>query len=151
MLLYNGSVGIGKTFFCSALVDWAVEYFRTVRYHDEKEVLRQLRSMMSEGGGDYAQALNYMFDDEVIFLDDIGSGINPGKYLDRDIEWRTEVLFTIIDLRYVLQLPTILTTNFSREIFSQVFGDRVASRVFAAENTIVSVFDDAFDKRKQGF
>src|SRR5574338_1024077 len=49
MLLFHGSPGIGKTYFCSALTEWALCRFDSRRYHREEDLLRRLRLGISEG------------------------------------------------------------------------------------------------------
>lgn len=150
MLVYHGSPGIGKTFFCSALIDWAFQNFSTRRYHTEESILRKLRASISEGHGDYLIALEYLCDDDIVMLDDVGSGINVGKFTNRDLEFRREVFFSFLDYRYRIQKPTIITSNFSKKDIDEVYSERIYSRLFASENTIISIFDPSQDKRKQG-
>lgn len=151
ILLFHGSPGIGKTFFCSSLTDWIMKTFRHKRYHKEKDLLSKLRTGISEGNGDYASNLQYLVDDDIVILDDIGSGINPDKISYRDLEFRREVFFEFLDFRYNSMKPTIITSNFSRDEFKEVYSDRICSRLFSAENTIISIFgDDAIDKRSKG-
>jgi DNA replication protein DnaC len=148
MLIFLSKPGIGKTHLCSAMCNWALEKFRYVRYHREYDLLTKLRQGISEGTGDYLKALEYLTDDDLIMLDDVGSGINPNKNSHRDLEWRREVFFSFLDQRYNSMKPTIITSNFSRRDFTDVFSERVSSRLFASENTIIEIFDDSTqDKR----
>lgn len=150
MMVYHGSPGIGKTYLCAALTQWSMLNFHTRRYHREEDLLRKLRAGISEGRGDYLIALEYLMDDELVMLDDVGSGINPDKLTYRDLEFRREVFFSFLDYRYNSGLPTIITSNFTKDDFLKVYSERIVSRLFARENTIISVFDTDLDKRKQG-
>jgi len=151
MLVYHGSPGIGKTKFCAALVDWMMSNFNTVRYHKEGKLLGTLRSMINEGHGDWEINLKLLIDDDIVILDDVGSGINPEKITYRDLEHRRDVFYEFLDFRYNLMKPTIITSNFSKNDFHEVYSDRICSRLFAKENTIISVFgEEAIDKRTLG-
>lgn len=149
-LVFHGAPGIGKTYFCSALTEWAFKTFRHKRYHREEDLLRRLRSCISAGQGDYLIQLEWLIDDQLVILDDVGSGINPDKLTYRDLEFRREVFFSFCDYRYRTQLPTVITSNFSRDDFIKVYSDRIVSRLFANENTIISNFNTEDDKRQQG-
>jgi len=84
------------------------------------------------------QTLGSLVDDEFVIYDDLGStGLN---------DWRKEVLFEFLDQRYVSMKPTIVTSNLTREEIYQQIHPRVASRLFAKENTLIEVRDD--DKRQ---
>lgn len=150
MLVFCGSPGIGKTYFCAALTDWTIRNFETRRYHKEEHVLRRLRDGISTGNGDYLIALELLIDDQVIILDDVGSGINPSKFTSRDLEFRREVLYSFLDYRYNKMLPTIITSNFNKKEFLEVFSERISSRLFAKENTIIEIFGDGLDLREEG-
>ena len=150
MLLYHGSPGIGKTYFCSAIAEWALQNFDSIRYHHEKNLLARLRQGISDGSGDYERNLGYLIDDELVILDDVGSGINPNKCNNRDLEWRREIFFGFLDYRYNSMKPTIITSNFTQNDFMEIYSGRICSRLFANENTIISVFGDDLDKRQKG-
>jgi len=128
-LIYYGRPGIGKTYLCASLVEWAFTKFNTIRYFNERDLLKRLRNGISEGSGDYLANLKLLMDDDLIIIDDVGSsGWN---------EWREEVLFEAIDLRYNSMKPTIITSNFNELEFRKIFHERFCSRLFAHENTLI--------------
>jgi len=150
MLVYMGEYGLGKTYFCAALSEWIVSSFNTYRYYKDSQLLKGLREGISEGFGDYLGALKYKIDDELVILDDVGNGINPDQISYKDLEWRREILLEFLDYRYNTTLPTIITSNFSRAQFLQVYDKRISSRLFATENTFIEVFGEGLDKRQMG-
>ncbi len=140
-LLYCGSPGIGKTYFCASLTSWVIKTFNTYRYWDESELLKRLRNEMDVSKGDYLETLKWLIDDQLLILDDVGStGIR---------EWREEVLFDLIDSRYNTMLPTIITSNFTVAEFKKCYHPRICDRLFATENTIIEI-DDGISLRSQG-
>jgi DNA replication protein DnaC len=129
ILFYCGNFGIGKTSFCASIVPWALSTFRTSRFWTENLLLKRLRNTISEGTGDYMECLKYLIDDNFIVFDDFGcTGAN---------DWRKEVLCELIDNRWASKLPTIVTSNLSKEQVEEQYGGRIHSRLFDARNTII--------------
>lgn len=124
---------MGKTYFCSALIPWAVKKFDTIRVWHEDKLLQTLRDKISAGDGDYFKHLELMTDDELVIVDDLGC--------NKPNDWREEVLFELINLRYNAMLPTVFTSNLSKADFENLYHPRIASRLFASENTIVELHD----------
>lgn len=105
--------------------------------------------MINENGGDYSKEIELLCDDEFIILDDVGSGIDYSKSDHKNFEWRAEVFFTFLDYRYRTMKPTIITSNFTKDVFLKIYSPRVESRLFASENTIIEI-TNIEDKRKKG-
>lgn len=140
-LVFLGNPGIGKTYFCAALIPWAMEKFENIRYWPEERLYQKLREKISEGQGDYLKELLYMIDDHFVMIDDLG--------ISKPNEWREEVLFELVDTRYRLEMPTIFTSNLSKQEFETKYNTRIASRLFAAQNIIVQIHS-GLDLRTQG-
>lgn len=88
---------------------------------------------MNDERGDYLETLRWLIDDEFVMIDDIGStGLT---------DWRKEIVFEAINMRYNSMKPTVLTSNFSIKEFKNFFHERVASRLFAKENYIVEILN----------
>lgn len=130
-LVVTGPPGIGKTYFCAAMLEFLPQTIRSVRVWNEREMLKRLRNGIDEGKGDYLANLQYMVDDELVIIDDIGSS---GR-----TDWREEILMELVDLRYRNGLATILTSNLSREDFFREYNTRIGSRIFAKKNTILDL------------
>ncbi len=95
---------------------------------------------MEEFKGDYLETLKHLIDDDLVIIDDIGStGLN---------EWRKEIIFDAIDERYNTMKPTIITSNFTKKEFEDLFHKRLSSRLFASENIIVEI-NNGFDLRQE--
>jgi DNA replication protein DnaC len=131
-LVLMGSPGCGKTYISSAVLGWMFGKVRSLRYWNERDLFQRIRAFIgSDVKGDYIKEISYILDDDFIVLDDMGScGLN---------DWRREVWLEILDTRYELQKPTILTTNFTRsECFSHL-GNRSSSRLFSKENCVIDM------------
>lgn len=140
-LVLCGSPGIGKTYFCAALMEWTIKKFDFYRYWNEKILFQKLRETFGEKG-DYISYLHYMLDSQLVIIDDIGS--------QKPSEWKEEVLFDAIDIRYNSMMPTIITSNLTKNEFEKLYHPRLASRLFAAENVIIEE-KSGYDKRKAGY
>jgi len=132
-LVYCGSPGIGKTFLCAALTEWAFNKFgNDWRYWKENDLLKKLRDSMDSMQGDYLDVLKYMVDAEFLIIDDIGSSTKQS-------DWREEVLFAILDQRYNTKKPTMFTSNYGQKEFLEKYHKRVHSRLFSNDNTIIEI------------
>jgi len=141
-LVITGPAGTSKTYFCSAMIEIIFNKFETFRAFDERDLLRKLRQGMgSSMHGDYLDHLQQLIDDELIIIDDVGSSGHT--------EWREEALMEAIDFRYGSTLPTIFTSNLSKKDFYQIYGQRISSRLFAKENTIIDL-EGMPDLREKG-
>lgn len=138
-MVYCGSPGIGKTYLCASLIDWALKTFNSFRYWNESELLKRVRSSMDEYKGDYLTTLNHLIDDDFVMIDDIGStGLT---------EWRKEIIFDAIDERYNNMKPTLITSNFTVKEFENVFHERLSSRLFDKDNIVIEI-NDGLDLRR---
>lgn len=140
-MVYVGNPGCGKTYFCAALMNHSLEsnVFSSKRYWNERQLLSKIREDMEYGS--YQEILRYIIDDELLILDDLGSG-GFG-------EWGRNVLFDLIDIRYSSCLPTVVTTNLTEGAIKTEFGERMASRLFADDNTIIEVRGHDLRKKQE--
>ena len=95
---------------------------------------------MENATGDYRDAIEYLTDDDLVIFDDLGSS----GYTD----WRKEVLFEFIDLRYSSKKPTIITSNLTRQGLVTAVGERGVDRLLASENTIIENFSGTSFRQK---
>ena len=139
-LLYLGAPGIGKTYFCSALLPWIHWKVNNYYYINERNYLIRLRECIDRGW-DYSKEISQSFDHEFLMFDDLGStGMN---------DWRVEVIFGLIDFRYENRKPTVFTSNLTRKTLADCLGQRAASRLFASENLIIENHEGQ-DLRQKG-
>jgi DNA replication protein DnaC len=125
----TGPPGTGKTYFCAAILSYMYNKFRYLRAYSERDLFRRIRNNISEGSGDYLQLLHNLIDDDFIIIDDLGSSGHN--------QWREEIILELLDYRYSLKKPTLITSNLSKKEFYDIYKSRIASRLFAAENLIL--------------
>lgn len=131
-LVFLGDPGTGKTYLASAILAYAFKHFNTVRYWKEEFLFNHLRNSIDQFG-DYISTLQLAMDDEFCVIDDIGS--TPVN------DWRKEVVFNAMDIRYGTSLPTVVTSNLTRDQIAKKYEPRTADRIFAKENTIIELFN----------
>lgn len=139
-LIYLGDPGCGKTYFCHALFNYIKSKFSSGRFWNERIFMGHLRHSI-ETGGDYLRELEMLCDDFFMIYDDMGS--------IKMNDWREEVIFSLIDTRYTLKLPTVITSNLTKDQFHQKYEKRLCSRLFSEENIIIEV--RGVDQRKNGY
>ena len=130
-LIYQGCAGCGKTHLCHSLQNEARKLgkFNYIRLWNESQFFQRLRSGIKDGN-DYYSHIQSLSDDDLIIYDDMGS-------TSGDNVWRNEAIFALIDFRWTLKKPTIITTNLTETEIQEKIGFRVHSRLFAKENTIL--------------
>lgn len=140
--LIHGPCGTGKTYFCSSLIEYLPNSCLSFRAYNERDLMQRIRDGIRENSsGDYIKNLHHLIDDDFIIIDDIGSSGHT--------DWREEILMEAIDYRYRNKKLTLFTSNLGKKEFTQVYGDRISSRLFAKENTIVNM-SGMTDFRSQG-
>jgi len=128
MLVISGPAGTGKTHMLASLYENLVNDVTSVRVYSDRDLFRRLRAGFSQEG-DYLETLNGLLNHHVVMIDDFGSCGHT--------EWREEVLLEALDIRYRSMRPTVITTNLNQEQVTKEYGERIASRLFAADNTKV--------------
>ena len=127
-----GPPGTGKTYLCAALMEFFADKFSNIRYHNERKLLQKVRDCISGGViGDYLKYARTLIDDDLVMIDDFGSSGHT--------TWREEVLMELIDCLYENQTPTIITSNLNPREIETEYGSRIASRLFAKENTCLGM------------
>lgn len=140
ILTISSSPGKGKTYFCAAIYAELINKVRTLRAFDEGALLSKIRASISESSGDYRESLHYFLDDEIVIIDDVGSG--------KVTDWRIEILFEIVNLFYKTHRKILLTTNLMPSQFKEIYGERSFSRLASNENIWIS-FEDMPDYRQE--
>lgn len=140
MLIFMGNPGVGKTYFCAAYIHKLQEEKKNFRHFFEYDFFRQMRETISKGW-DYESEINRVCETKYLIIDDIGTA--RGEQLS---DFQKEALHTLIDIRYNLQLPTLITSNLFMLEIKEKISEKVASRLNSKENTIIEL--NWIDKRQ---
>jgi len=129
-LVFIGSPGVGKTYFCAAVLAWIYGKFPSQRYWDERRFFDRIFLAMNSGQSTTFTVNNYL-DDHFLIYDDLGS---------QDIsEWKVSMTFNIVDNRYCSNLPTIFTSNLNSKKILEKYGERIWDRLFDKRNLIIDM------------
>lgn len=140
MLFFTGNPGCGKTHLCAAILNYLYGKVSSIRYWTERSFLAKARDSIDQQG-DYIENMKYYADDYVMILDDLGScGFT---------DWRKEVFQSLIDYRTMNMLPTVVTTNLTKNELQQMFHSRFNSRIFSKENYIIDFDGPDFRKNPE--
>ena len=134
----SGSFGCGKTALGSSLIPYLYRLGVLDAYYvTEKDFFGQLKSTFGQSGS-ARDHIRETYSGSFVFYDDLGT-VAPKE--EQDGNWRRDMLFDLIDLRYSLHggrenlAGTIITTNLTKESLVSVYGPRIADRILADENT----------------
>jgi DNA replication protein DnaC len=128
-----GRPGCGKTYICAALIEWMFGKVADIYFIREAKFMARIRDSF-DMKGDYRHEIEYQTDHDLLMFDDIGS-VGESKS-----DWRKEVLFEVINLRYESCKTTVFTTNYTAEEIREKLGERSYSRLMSKENTIIDMF-----------
>jgi DNA replication protein DnaC len=104
-LLFMGSVGTGKTHLAvAALKELIATKGAQGLYVNFLELVQQLQMSFDGGGSSREEILGPVTDADVLVLDELGAG--------RLTEWTRDLLYYVINSRYMATQVTIFTTNY---------------------------------------
>ncbi|WP_328886143.1 ATP-binding protein [Streptomyces sp. NBC_00316] len=136
-LLLAGVTGAGKTHQAYGAVRALAEVGLVLRWRatTAADLYADLRP---RPGHDTERALEKVSCHPLLILDDLGAA--------KASEWVEEITYRLINRRYNLMLPTLITTNLAMRDLRDQLGDRVASRL--AEMTTRVTFEPV-DRRRR--
>jgi DNA replication protein DnaC len=125
-LMFYGHAGSGKTHLSVAIIKQIIEEKQIqVKFVRIVDLLLDIRKTFDENESWKAEneselLRKYMFT-PLLVLDDIGS--------EKTTDWVRQVLYQIIDERWIEQRPVIITSNLTLEELEARLGERIASRI----------------------
>jgi DNA replication protein DnaC len=131
-LVLSGNPGCGKTYIMSALVGWAYKNFNTKRFFTEEGLFKKLTIGIEQNQA-WRDVLQYCIDDEILFLDDLGT--------NRGNEFHKEVIYVVANTRYSAQTPTVITTNLRRDEVGKIYGERILDRLYSHDSIHLNLDD----------
>ena len=79
--------------------------------------------------GDFIDEVARISDCPFFIYDDLGS--------QKTNDWRSDITFALIDIKYESKKPTVITTNLDEAKILETYGPRLHSRLFSSENTVL--------------
>lgn len=133
-LLFTGKTGLGKTFLLNCLAKAILDKGCTVLKVTSYNLFEHLfQSVISSSGEDSLMMKESIFEVDTLIIDDLGTETRRNNFT-------AEELFNILNERYLNQKHTFLSTNLSLTDLREYYSDRVTSRLFDTQNTIILRF-----------
>lgn len=109
-LLLRGGYGCGKTHLAAAVANYRLQHGQVVLFLTAPDLLDHLRATFGpDSAVSYDDRFEQVRNAPLLILDDFGAQSNTA--------WADEKFYQIINHRYVLRLPTVITTNLDEEDF----------------------------------
>lgn len=128
-LIFFGKAGSGKTHLAVAIARHLIEQKQiAARVARTVELLADIRQTFNEHDGyraeNEAELIQKFTSVALLVLDDLGS--------EKISDWVKEILYRIIDERWLEQKPMIITTNLNLKELEERIGERIVSRIAGA-------------------
>lgn len=142
-----GSPGNGKTKLAMAITNCVSGKGYSVVFIKTTDLLEKIRSTFGRGNGeDEAQIMRALRLCDLLVLDDVGA--------EHVTDWVLDVLFRVIDGRYVDKKPIVLTSNIAASKLDEKIGQRIQDRIFEmceiVKNEATSYRRELAEKRSRG-
>lgn len=136
-LIFHGGVGTGKTFTAACIANELISNGIPVYMTNFANIVNALQSNYN-GRQQYLEQLNK---NDLLIIDDLAA--------ERNTEYMNEIVYNVIDARYRLNLPLIVTTNISMQEMmnvTEISRQRIYSRVLEMCHPVAVT---GTDRRKQ--
>lgn len=141
-LLFFGDTGIGKTFLSHCIARELLESSHSVIYLSAIELFDLFSRHTFESETDFATAalLEYILECELFIIDDLGTELSNS--------FTNSKLFYCLNERLSRKRSTIISTNLTLEHITQIYSERISSRIFSNYIPLKFYGDDIRIKKK---
>ncbi len=122
-LLFYGTTGLGKTFLCSCIAKALLDKDKIVVYQTAFTILEILERKRFGNKNRDRSAYEYdlLFEADLLIVDDLGTEVS-NTFTNAEI-------FNIVNTRIIKGKKTIISTNLTPKEISEIYTDRVFSRI----------------------
>lgn len=138
-LIMTGGTGLGKTHLSLAIASQTIQKGFGVVYSSVGSLMTQLENehFGRESGN---AAMESMQGCDLLILDDLGTEFKSS--------FSSSAIYNIINMRLMLQKPTIISTNLSTKEMVDYYSERFASRIIGSYRRIVFVGRDIRQQKR---
>ncbi len=123
-LLFYGTTGLGKTYMCNCIAKALLDKNKIVIYQTAFTILDILEKRRFRKGDSDISDYEYdlLFQADLLIIDDLGTEVS-NTFTNAEI-------FNIVNTRLLWGKKTIISTNLTPNEISEIYTDRVFSRIF---------------------
>ncbi len=137
-LYLYGSVGIGKTYIAAAIGNKLTEKLYTVKFTSFIEILKSVKDLFNNKYNNYSSKtyLDELAKVDLLIIDDLG--IERKQNYNQD-NYTQEIVYDIINKRYIDKKPIIFTSNYSISdlVIKRGLWQRTADRIAGMSKGLV--------------
>lgn len=131
-LILLGPPGVGKTYILAAIIGENYDKFPHMRVFNERRFIGKIREGINKYYSyDFVQEIKNIIDTSLFVMDDLGSCAKT--------EWRDDVILEVVDHIYSNCVPTMISTNLTKEEIASNYHDRTISRLFSKKNSFIDM------------
>lgn len=141
-LFLYGDTGVGKTFLSHCIAKELIDSAHSVIYFSAFDLFDQLaKSAFSRSGPEEDSMLEeYLYDCDLLIIDDLGTELTNA--------FVSSQLFLCINERIMRRRSTLISTNLSLEQFSDLYSERVFSRISSSYTMVKLIGNDIRIQKK---
>lgn len=139
-LCITGNVGTGKTFLTHCIAKELLEKGFSVLYLTAFALFELLGKYTFDNAQDLMEAHASVFDCDLLIIDDLGTEVTN--------TFVTSQLFLVINERDQQKKSTVISTNLSLRDFSNLYSERIASRIFG-QYTLIQLSGEDIRRQKR--
>lgn len=139
-LLFYGNTGVGKTFLSNCVARELLEQGKSVIYFTSFQLFDILSKGVFDKDADAIAANHMVFDCDLLIIDDLGT--------ETTNSFTVSQLFLCVNERILRQRSTIISTNLNLQQLTEVYSERLLSRIMS-NYSIFRLFGDDIRIKKR--
>ena len=140
-----GDVGRGKTFLLNAVAKEILDRNYSVLYMTSSKLFKFLNDYnwaFEEARAKHQEQFDFILDCDLLIIDDLGSEASSKN--------DSANLFEVVNNRMIAGKPIIFSTNFDETMLSEMYGDRIFSRIIG-NSEVYEIFGEDLRLKTRNF
>ncbi|MCL1935819.1 MAG: ATP-binding protein [Defluviitaleaceae bacterium] len=139
-LLFFGDAGLGKTFLCNCIAKELIYRDFPVFYTSSIDMFKNIENLKFEKSEKSKVIVDLYYKSKLLIIDDLGTEFSTIITISE--------FFSIVNTRIIQKLPTIISTNLTFDKISEIYSDRISSRIVGEYKIFKFIGDDIRKLRK---